>query len=218
MRHAAAILTMFALLALLALAAGGALAQTQDVRFHWAPSPAVDDQGEPLPHAVGYQVWLRSDSDQPRLVSTVTGDTVYTLVAEPGVVQRIRVCGFDNLGRMSVFSDWSDPVYFEGEVRSGDGVPSAGALDGNYPNPFNPETRIRYGVPADIATGTPVRLEVYGIDGRRVRAFTVDRTPGWHEVIWDGTDDRGIVQSTGMYVTRFVVGTKAETGKMTMLK
>ena len=85
-------------------------------------------------------------------------------------------------------------MYFEGEVRTGDGVPPAGALDGNYPNPFNPETRIRYGIPADIATGTPVRLEIYGIDGRRVRSFTVDRTPGWHEVTWDGTDDRGVVQ------------------------
>lgn len=215
MRHAAAILT---LIALFGLAAGAALAQNQDIRFHWAPCPAVDSQGDPLPQAVGYQVWLRADSDQPRLVATVSGDTVYTLDAVPGVVQRIRVCGFDNQGRQSPYSEWSDPVYFEGEVRSGDGVPPAGALEGNYPNPFNPETRIRYGIPTDLATGTPVRLEIYGIDGRRVRSFTVDRTPGWHEVTWDGTDDRGIVQGTGMYVTRFVVGNKSATGKMTMLK
>ncbi|MFO7607830.1 MAG: hypothetical protein R6X35_01350 [Candidatus Krumholzibacteriia bacterium] len=215
MKHAAILVTI---LALGVLAAGGALAQTQAVNFHWAPSPDADGQGNPLPEAVGYQVWLRRDADLPQQVATVMGDTVYTLQAEPGVVQRIRVCGFDSQGRVSPYSEWSDPVYFEGEVRGGDGVPGAGALGGNYPNPFNPETRIRYGVPEDLATGDPLRLEIYGIDGRRVRAFPVDRTPGWHEVTWDGTDDRGVVQSTGMYVTRLVVGTRVETGKMTMLK
>ncbi len=215
MRNAAAFVTMLALTALLA---AGAAAQTQDIRFHWAPSPSVDQQGNPMPEAVGYQVWLRRDADTPVQVATVMGDTVYTLVAEPGVVQRIRVCGFDSQGRASAYSEWSDPVYFEGEIRGGDGVPAAGALEGNFPNPFNPETRIRYGIPADIATGTPVRLEIYGINGRRVRTFDVDRTPGWHEAVWDGTDDRGVAQSTGLDVTRFVVGTRVETAKMTMLK
>lgn len=215
MKHAAIIGTM---LALSALGTAGALAQDQPVSFHWAPSPAFDGQGNPLSEAVGYQVWLRRDSGTPVQVATVMRDTVYTLQAEAGVVQRIRVCGFDLEGRISPFSEWSDPVYFEDEIRGGDGVPGAGALGGNYPNPFNPETRIRYGIPDDLATGDPVRLEIFGIDGRRVRTFAVDRTAGWHEVTWDGTDDRGVVQSTGLYVTRLVVGARVQTGKMTMLK
>jgi hypothetical protein len=51
-----------------------------------------------------------------------------------------------------------------------------------------------------------------------VRTFDVDRTPGWHEVIWDGRGDNGQIQSTGMYVTRFVVGDAMSTAKMTMVK
>ena len=215
MKHTATILTLLALAGVLA---GAAAAQTQDIRFHWAPSPAVDELGDPLPAAVGYEVWLRRDADPAESIATVQGDTVYTLKAAAGVVHRIRVRAFDGQGRLSSFSEWSDPVYFEGEVRSGDGVPPAGVLGPNYPNPFNPETRIRYGIPETLGAAAPVRLEIYGIDGKRVRSFAVDRSPGWHEVIWDGTDDRGVVQSTGMYVTRLVVGTKVETGKMTMLK
>ena len=214
MRYAKALLIlMFSF-----LLAAGASAQTQPVAFHWAPSPATDAQGNPLSQAVGYEVWLSRDAATAEKIATVMGDTVYTLQAEAGVVQRIRVCGFDDQGRTSAMSAWSDPVYFEDVVRSGDGVPGAGALQGNYPNPFNPETRIRYGIPEGLPTGTPVRLEIYAIDGRRVRSFDVDRSAGWHDAVWDGTNDRGVTQATGMYVTRLVVGSTVQTGKMTMLK
>lgn len=200
------------------MTAAAGFAQTTDYHFHWAPSPTEDGSGTPISEAVGYEVWMREDADSERLVATVMSDTVYTLAASPGVVQRIRVSGFDAVGRRSEKSEWSDPVYFEDEIRTTPGVPGAAALGGNYPNPFNPETRIRYGVPGDVATGDRVRLEVYALDGRRVRTFDVDRTPGWHEVVWDGFGDNGQIQSTGMYVTRFMVGDVVSTTKMTMVK
>ena len=51
-----------------------------------------------------------------------------------------------------------------------------------------------------------------------MRAFSVDRTPGFHEVQWDGTDDVGQPQSTGVYLTRFAYGEEVQTRKMTMVK
>jgi hypothetical protein len=214
-RHVASIAILLALTCLMAAAAA---AQTQEFRFHWAPSPALDEQGSALPEAVGYQVWLRRDADDPEQIAVVEGDTIYTLDAEPGVVQRVCVRAYAADGALSEFSDWSDPIYFEVEVRGESAVPPAGSLAGNYPNPFNPETRIRYGIPEGLDGSARASLEVYGIDGRRVRTFEVDRTAGWHEVTWDGTDDRGVVQATGMYVTRLVVGDRVQTAKMTMLK
>ena len=213
-----AILMIIAVLGPVA-AAGAALGQdTVHYSFHWTPSPTQDDQGNTLMPAVGYEVWLREDASIERLIATVVGDTAYTLVAASNVVQRIRVAGFDVLGRTSVKSEWSDPVFFESENRGAPGLPSGAALQGNYPNPFNPQTVIRYGVPQDVDTSAPIRLEIFTLDGRRVRSLPVNRSSGWHDVVWDGTDDRGRTLSTGMYVSRFVVGNSVSTHKMTMLK
>ncbi len=201
---------------LILLAAGAAQAQNQDFRFHWSASPVIDGDGIVRPEAVEYRVYLSRDGGLDELIATVVGDTIYTLSAEPGIIHRIRVAGVDAAGKISPKSEWSDPIYFE-ETRDSS-LPAAAALQQNYPNPFNPETRLVYGIPSDITASDHVSLEIFSVDGRLVRTLEVDRTPGWHEVVWDGTDDRGRIAATGMYVTRLVAGTSVETGKMTMLK
>lgn len=198
------------------LAAGSAQAQSRDFRFHWAPSPLIDDDGNTRPKAVEYQVYLSRDGGLDELIAKVSGDTTYTLAADPGITHRIRVAGVDAAGNVSPLSEWSDPIFFE-ESR-GTSVPGAASLQQNYPNPFNPETRVVYGIPAEISDSDRVRLDIFSLDGRLVRTLDVDRTPGWHEVVWDGTDDRGRNQATGMYVQRLMVGTMVETRKMTMVK
>lgn len=220
-RHAA--LTTLAAILLLAHAAP-ALAQDGDVpvAFGWSPCPAVDDEGRPLALAVRYEIYLQRGGEPARLVDTVESQTTYVLAAERGVVQRIRVVGYDSLGRPSVPSEWSDPVYFE-PVRGSPGdpnrtPPSVPSLSPNYPNPFNPETRIAYGVPEGTPAGTRIALEIYNLRGHRLRTFPVVATPGWHEVTWNGLDDRGQMQSTGTYITRYVCGDRVEIAKMTMVK
>jgi len=198
------------------LAASAALAQKQDFQFHWGASPVIDDDGIVRPEAVSYEVWLKMGDESAQMVTTVP-DTTFWLTVEPGISHRIRVRGLDDEGRKSKLSEWSDPVYLEigGDIST---LPTGAQLKANYPNPFNPETRIVYGVPESIKSSDPVRLEIFTLQGHRVRTLQVDRTPGWHEVAWDGRDERGMVTSAGMYVTRFVVGTSVQTGKMTMVK
>ena len=207
---------MLSALILAILTASAAMAQQQDIQFHWNPSPVVDEGGIIRPEAVSYEVWLRKGDDSDRLVATVS-DTTYLFSADPEVSQRVRVRGIDAKGLKSVMSDWSDPIYFEngGDIVS---VPMGAQLKPNYPNPFNPETRIVYGVPEDIRDSDVVRLEIFTVQGYLVRTLQIDRSPGWHEVVWNGRDDRGMVTATGMYVTRFVVGNSVETAKMTMVK
>ena len=203
-------------LILSAFSAAAAMAATQDVQFHWSPSPVIDDEGIVRPEAVSYEVWLQRDDALAQLVATVR-DTTYKLRADAGVATRVRVRGIDSEGRGSVMSDWSEPFYFEvdGEAVA---TPKGPQLKPNYPNPFNPETRIVYSIPEDIKSSDVVRMEIYTVQGYRVRTLPVDRSPGWHEVVWNGKDQRGVVASAGMYVTRFVVGKIVETGKMTMVK
>ncbi len=207
---------MLSALILAILTASAAMAEQQDVEFHWNPSPVIDEGGIIRPEAVSYEVWLREGDDLAELVATVS-DTTFVFNAVSGVSQRIRVRGIDERGLKSVMSDWSDPIYFEvgGDIVT---VPMGARLKPNYPNPFNPETRIVYGVPEDIQDSDVVRLEIFTVQGYLVRTLEIDRSPGWHEVVWNGRDNRGMVTSTGMYVTRFVVGNTMETGKMTMVK
>jgi hypothetical protein len=211
------ILAVMAILLGLSLAAMTAQAQSRDFSFHWSPSPVLDRDGNTRPPAVEYEVYLSRDGGFDEHIATVVGDTTYTLTANPGIIHRIRVTGVDAAGNTSPFSEWSDPIYFEGETRQTI-VPPAAALQQNYPNPFNPETRLVYGIPEDVSDGDPVRLDIFSIDGRLVRTMEVDRTPGWHEAVWDGTDNRGRTQATGLYVQRLVVGAMVETQKMTMVK
>ena len=200
------------------LVTGDALAQNPEVAFHWAPSPVVAPDGEALAPAVEYQVWVVLDDAPSQMIVTVN-DTTYVLSVEPGVVHRLEVRGVDLAGRFSEWSELSAPVFIALEEERGeDEMPLAGALRSNFPNPFNPETRVVYGIPSDLAPGAPVRLEIFNLAGRRVRSLETENTPGWHEVIWNGTDDAGQPASSGMYVTRFVCGAMVETQKMTMLK
>ena len=190
-----------------------AAAQNVSMEFHWRASPLLE-AGVTRPAAAFYEIFVLRGADGEAFAATVE-DTIWMLDAEPDVVQRISVRGVDAEGNASQFSEWSDPVYFEGQGAQNGAIPPAPELESNYPNPFNPETRIVYGVPEAVGQGEPMRLEVFTVDGRRVRTFEIDRSPGWHEVTWDGRDDRGQPSSAGLYITRYAVGAMVQTSKMT---
>jgi hypothetical protein len=75
-------------------------------------------------------------------------------------------------------------------------TPSQFALRQPFPNPFNPMARIEYAVPIDCK----VSIRVYDVQGRLVRSL-VDRdiSSGYHDVFWDGTDDKGVARGPGVY-------------------
>jgi len=69
-----------------------------------------------------------------------------------------------------------------------------------YPNPFNPSTTIRYGLPEPA----DVDIVVFNIQGQEVRQLVNGRrTAGWHTVQWNGRNDRGVPLSSGVYLIRF---------------
>jgi hypothetical protein len=82
------------------------------------------------------------------------------------------------------------------------GVPVVAELLQNWPNPFNPETVIRYSVPASLGKAR-LALRVYDVGGRLVRVLA-DRAhePGSHSATWDGRDDEGRAVPSGIYVYR----------------
>ena len=101
------------------------------------------------------------------------------------------------------------------EMASGTLTPRVFALHPNYPNPFNPMTKISFSLPE----AQPVRLTVYTVDGRKVATLVNEvRGPGLHEVIWNGRDDTGRQSASGVYFCRVEAGPYSQVRKMTLMK
>jgi hypothetical protein len=78
-------------------------------------------------------------------------------------------------------------------------IPTAFQLHDNYPNPFNPSTKIEY----DVPLRSHVQLAVYDILGQLVRTLVnADHSNGHYAVAWDGTNETGRPVATGMYIYR----------------
>ena len=94
-------------------------------------------------------------------------------------------------------------------------VPTGYALSQNHPNPFNPETTIRYA----LAEAGEVRLSLYNVSGQLIRTLVDgERAVGSYSVRWDGKDDAGRDVASGVYVGRMEVGGFRTVRKMVLVR
>jgi hypothetical protein len=98
-----------------------------------------------------------------------------------------------------------------------DGPLFANYIDNNYPNPFNPETTIRFG----IKEPGHVSLRVYDVSGRLVRTLVngeqTPRAEGF-AVRWDGRNNEGNPVASGVYFYKLITKNFTKTKKMVLLK
>ena len=93
--------------------------------------------------------------------------------------------------------------------------PEAFALLNNYPNPFNPETTIKYHLPE----AAQVKLEIYNMVGQVVRTLVqTHQNAGRYVVQWDAANDNGQSLASGIYLYRIQAGDFHEVKKMLLLK
>jgi FlgD Ig-like domain len=95
-------------------------------------------------------------------------------------------------------------------------APKVNRLEGNFPNPFNPETAIRF----SAATPGKVTIRIFNVAGRLVNTLTKNVTEtGLNEIRWNGKSSDGRNMASGLYFYRihFANGQQSE-AKMTMLK
>lgn len=84
-----------------------------------------------------------------------------------------------------------------------------------YPNPFNPQTNIHF----KLGASQKVRVEVYGIDGRKIRTLAHEVfAPGPQSLVWNGQDDNGRVMASGTYVVLVAGKGKPQHLKVMLLK
>ena len=85
----------------------------------------------------------------------------------------------------------------------------------NYPNPFNPETRIVFNLPEE----GNVKLIIYNIKGQKVKTMLdCYMSPGRSEMIWNGKDDNGKAVGSGVYFYKLQTPSKSYVRKCMLLK
>ncbi len=96
------------------------------------------------------------------------------------------------------------------DVPHAENISTAFRLDQNFPNPFNPSTTIRYGLPHKSA----VQLTVFNTLGQQVaQLVNGDMEAGYHEVRFDGSK-----LASGVYLYRVQAGNFVETRKLLLVR
>ena len=88
-------------------------------------------------------------------------------------------------------------------------------LSQNFPNPFNPVTKIYYQLPEP----TRVVLKVYNLLGQEVVTLVdEDMEAGYHATHWYGMDQYGHQLSSGVYYYRMTAGAFTQAKKMVLIR
>jgi flagellar hook assembly protein FlgD len=86
---------------------------------------------------------------------------------------------------------------------------------GNYPNPFNASTSIKYTLPENAH----VEIAIYNIQGQLVRTLSKgEESSGTHLAIWDGKDNIGKQLPSGIYFYKLSIGGEFKIKKMVLMR
>ncbi len=123
--------------------------------------------------------------------------------------RELYICAFN--GKIYRFTPTATGIADENTL-----LPETFALAQNFPNPFNPSTVI----PFEMSEQASVEINVYDLNGKIIRTLIDEAVPaGKHTVHWNGRNQDGIFQPSGIYFYALKVdGNLIKTRKMTMLK
>jgi hypothetical protein len=126
---------------------------------------------------------------------------------QPGTTYEYRLADVSLNGDRTVHTSW---IRSGSMPLNGEQTPQEFSLSDNFPNPFNPETTIRFTLPE---AGT-VTLKVYDVTGKEVAVLMNGETAaGSHNVTFRAND-----LPSGLYFYTFTSGSFSETKKMVLMK
>ena len=135
-------------------------------------SGIIEVSNSPMPLTISYDISNKDNEENYWvLVNKATGEE-YVLEGSGDIKVTGNIEGFElNKYSLSVESDISD-------------LPTEFMLYPSYPNPFNPNTTIKYAVPDP----SKVRISVFDILGREVTELcNENKQPGYHKVVWNAS-------------------------------
>jgi len=156
-----------------------------------------------------YQIWRKvrhnGVTGSPYLLATLDRNTT-TYIDWDYMISNGNwdLVSYDVRPYYSVEQTYADPWWlaFFGSImpkQIANPVPTAFALE-NYPNPFNPVTRINF----DLPEGANVSLVVYDIVGRKIAELASGyHEAGYYSAAWGAMSESGVTVSSGVYFARF---------------
>jgi hypothetical protein len=106
----------------------------------------------------------------------------------------------------------SDGCTSVGINQIGNEIPSSMKLAQNFPNPFNPTTKITFDISAGV--NDPVKLAVYDLSGKEVaQLVNQNLQPGQYEYTFNGVN-----LASGMYFYKLTAGNFVSVKKMILVK
>ena len=120
-------------------------------------------------------------------------------------------CVPDNTTQVNTF--WTNTATTELD----ESAPIAGKFElmGNYPNPFNPETKIRFSTERD----SQVKVTIYSVLGEKVNVIqNSELNAGTYDITWRGLDSQGNKVPSGVYFYEIKSDNRTASGKMLLLK
>ena len=89
------------------------------------------------------------------------------------------------------------------------------SLDPASPNPFNPQTTLKY----SLRDAGEVNLAIYNLRGELVKQLVHEqKSPGAYSAVWDGRGRDGAAVASGMYLARFVAADVVMTQRLMLVQ
>ncbi len=165
---------------------------------------AIDPEGSPVAYVFSdHPAWMTAgDSTLTGSAPAGEGSASFTVTASDGANGAVL--------NVTVTIQKSTNV-----ARSDGTVPDCYSLSENYPDPFNPCTSIRFGLPVQA----DVELFVLDIRGKRIReVFHGVKEAGRYETTWDGKDAAGNALPSGVYFFEMRAETFRSVHKMVLIR
>ncbi len=88
-------------------------------------------------------------------------------------------------------------------------------LSNAYPNPFNSQTTIKYG----LKEKSNVNLKIYNLLGQEIVTLVdQEQNPGFYEIKWDGKNNKNNLVTSGVYIYRLLSNGKSFSKKIILLR
>ena len=144
----------------------------------------------------------------PNFTIASTGDVILSAETTIAVIPQFFVV---QGGKLQVVSG-APPVSVETEDPI---IPDEFIVHQNFPNPFNPETEIRFALTRD----THVVISIYNMLGQQIGTLIdTQYAAGFHSVRWDGKDRNGSPVSSGVYLYQIQAGEFSQVRKMSLIR